>query len=496
MLLASLALSIPLTAQLEIRTVYGTAPDTNYGRYVCAIGDGDGDGTPDFVVHSSTSNGPPGARLRLISGSNQAELGQAFNASFNFGSILSGTDDLDLDGNPDFIAGYGTTLQAFSGANASPLWTSNLAAEFYCACGVGDLDNDGRAEIAAGVRISGTDYLVILRGSDGSQLGTAATVQGSPRQIVSLGDLTGNGQHDVAIRTNSPVHIYATMPLALSRTIAPPSSSPDAIAAANVTGDARKELVMSRSNRMYFYAPLTGQLLRTDTTQEPEFAVVGDLNADGFDDLALRDTQPRYGYTPDGSILFVSGANGGLLANWSQSPFFSMQTMTPAGDVDGDGFGDLLLGDQSASATGGSNGGGAVQLVSCWLLATTYSTPVNCHGGPFPPRLGMSRPILGQTATIAGIDCPANAWGFVVFSPKPTHPSSLGFSGCNAWFDVSNGILLHQQPPSSSWSIGLPIPNALQLSGLQVALQSFYLPSTSPIGIDLSNGIWARIGGM
>lgn len=496
LLLAALALPISLTAQLEIATGYSTGSDTDFGKIICAIGDGNGDGTPDFVVHGTTIGPQPGARLQLISGATRAPLGQVIASPFNFGAILNGTDDLDLDGNHDFIAGFDTTLRAYSGANAALLWTSNLAADFYCACGIGDIDNDSRAEIAAGVRINGTYYIVILRGSDGSQLGNTATIQGYPEQIIPIGDLNGNGQTEVVIRTSSTAQIYRTVSPFRLRTITPPLSSLAHLEAANVAGNADSELIISRSGRLFTYVPFTGQLLRTDITQNHEFTVVGDLNSDGFDDLALIDSQTRHGFTPDGSLILVSGATGAYLANWSRSSFFGARVLTGAGDLDGDGFGDLLLGDQSASATGGTNGDGAFQLVSCRIQATTFSIPVNCHGGPFPPELGMSRPIIGQTASIIGRDCPANAWGFLALSLKPEHPISLGFSGCDAWFDISNGLLVHQQPPAISWSFGLPIPNALQLSGLSLALQALYLPSTSPIGMDLSNGIWARIGGL
>jgi hypothetical protein len=227
--------------------------------------------------------------------------------------------------------------------------------------------------------------------------------------------------------------------------------------------------------------------------QYSAFTVLGDLNSDGFDDLAVRDNQSRHGYSADPSVSFISGATGAYLANWSHTFEFFGRELVGVGDVDGDGFGDLLLGDSFAKPIGG-NADGGWQLVSGRILATTYQIPVQCHGGPFPPDLGMSRPIIGQSAVLVGRDGPANAWGVLALSPRPEFPVSLGFSGCYAWFDTSNWIVAHLAAPAAQWTFSLPLPNVPQLAGVDVALQSFYVPSNSPIGLDLSNAIWARIG--
>lgn len=486
LLVSALTLPISLSAQLEITTVFATAPYFNYGQFLAPIGDGNGDGIPDFVVHSSA---PTGARLQLISGANQAELGQV---PGQFDTILTGIDDIDLDGHRDFLAGNITTLRAYSGADATPIWTANAFVEYYAACGIGDIDNDSLAEVAAGIKANGNFFLVILRGSDGSQM-TPLIPAGLPVELVSLGDINGDGHHEIVLLMGSSAQVYRTVPVSLVSTITPPFNSLRHVEAANIAAGPGNELIISRAQRMFFCDPLTGQILRTEVTQDKIFTVVGDLDGDGYDDLAVHDTTTRYGYSADNIVSFHSGTTGAFLANWAQTPQFRMQVMSGVGDIDGDGFGDLLMGDADASPIGGGGDGG-YQLVSGRLLATTYSLPVQCHSSPFTPELGMTPPVIGQTTAVVGRDGPANTWGFVAFSPKPLHPSSLGFSGCTAWFDVSNWILVHQQPPAALWSVGLAIPNVPQLAGLNIALQSFYLPTNSPIGIDLSNGIWARVG--
>ena len=39
-----------------------------------------------------------------------------------------------------------------------------------------------------------------------------------------------------------------------------------------------------------------------------------------------------------------------------------------------------------------------------------------------------------------------------------------------------------------------PVVVEVCAAGLEIALQAFYVPTGGPLGFDLSNGIWARLG--
>jgi len=54
-------------------------------------------------------------------------------------------------------------------------------------------------------------------------------------------------------------------------------------------------------------------------------------------------------------------------------------------------------------------------------------------------------------------------------------------------------VILHN-PNGTAWQFAVPIPTAPQLAGIGIALQAFYVPTSSPIGFDLSNAVWATIG--
>jgi hypothetical protein len=104
----------------------------------------------------------------------------------------------------------------------------------------------------------------------------------------------------------------------------------------------------------------------------------------------------------------------------------------------------------------------------------------------------MTRPIIGQSVTVEGRDAPA-APGTLALSLQPALPTNMGAVGCDAWFDVRNWVILNQTT-TPAWTLQVPLPNAPQLAGFALALQAFYVPTASPIGYDLTNALWARLG--
>jgi hypothetical protein len=180
------------------------------------------------------------------------------------------------------------------------------------------------------------------------------------------------------------------------------------------------------------------------------------------------------------------------MTSWFGTPRLTLvrAALAGIGDCDGDGLGDLLIGAPIANI---NDDRGAWQLVSGAILASVRSHPVACDGGPFPSELGATRPVLGGVMTLVGRDCPPNALGVVAMSGVPDLPLNLGATGCDLWFR-SGWVSLHSPPPGSQWSLPVPIPAIAQLAGLHLALQAMYFPTGGPLGFDLSNGLWLRVG--
>ena len=86
----------------------------------------------------------------------------------------------------------------------------------------------------------------------------------------------------------------------------------------------------------------------------------GDVNGDGFDDLIVGAQNDDNNGTDSGSARVFSGADGSVLYNFdgdSAGDLFG-GSVSGAGDVNGDGFDDLIVGAQNDD-NNGANGGSA-----------------------------------------------------------------------------------------------------------------------------------------
>lgn len=480
--LALLFLAGSAAAQQALSTTFGPTPGGLTGEMVAVATDFDGDGTADLLV---TSRGIGQGLIQVVSGATNTvrTLSNPGTSTFPY-RVLLGVPDLDLDGRGDLVVDTNGSLRAYSGATLALRWATT-GSQYAIAAPVGDRNGDGRCDIAA-VTEGNPGELRVLSGLDGAPFATYPLTYGSGLALQAIGDQNGDGVPELARLQAGGTQILrlANPPVLLTIPIAGAT-----IAAANVAGDSRLEVLVGDSFGHVVRAcnATTGATVRTwNQAYQGVFAVVGDLDADLVPDLALR--------TAAYDVRFVSGASGADLAYWPASPQFPTEQLAGGVDQNGDGFGDLLLGATQAHATGATGTAtGGWQRLSGRILATMAAKPTACAQGPFFPVLGVTRPILGQVATIAGQNAPAGTVGFVAFSLQPPLPTNLGVAGCDAWFDVSGGSLL-QTTTTPAWQFGFPVPPAPQLAGVRIALQAFYVPTFSAIGIDVTNGIWATLG--
>ncbi|WP_127354704.1 FG-GAP-like repeat-containing protein [Actinacidiphila soli] len=188
--------------------------------------------------------------------------------------------------------------------------------EFGSGVSKGDLDGDGYADLV----ISGhgsEDSVIVWGGKYGLSGGTRVPGHGN---LAQTGDFNGDGRPDVALfRTG---YMTAEDPLT------------DAVIWNGPVFRAGKP------------ASVTSFLVFTYGAADVWHAAGGDVNEDGYSDLALIE------YVGEGTFMteLLLGGRSGLTASAASLPPMTSASSLAMGDVNGDGYEDLLLGDTENGA--------------------------------------------------------------------------------------------------------------------------------------------------
>jgi len=247
------------------------------------------------------------------------------------GWAVATVGDLDFDGFDDVVASesrFGPIGRVFSGKTGAKVYDLVALGE-RTPSRLGDVDGDGRADFL--LDGFGPNYSEARSGKNGSVLRSFTAIF-----PVAVGDVNGDGVVDVAG--------YAT-------------------AGSLPTGEVR------------VFSGATGAKLRTlaPAGRGHDFgwglAPVGDRDGDGVTDLAV--TVDGTVAATIGRIAIYSLANGALLASSMNVGAYSNMgpTLEPVGDLDGDGFVDLVCSSNFA-IVGGNLYAGQVDVLSTGAMTT------------------------------------------------------------------------------------------------------------------------------
>jgi hypothetical protein len=277
--------------------------------FPAASGDLDGDGAPDVVTI-----GTGGGRLEIYAGpvlpgegpvsTWLAPSGEAWK-----GAILA---DLDGDGALDLAAATERGLVADFAPPGGDTVRWEAAEQIFAVEDAGDTDGDGRSELL--VRAEGVSWVVQGRLTAGA-LADIAHVE-VPADAAPVGDVDGDGLADLGLLSAPEPCVFSVLLAPLSPVVRP---AEDAVACR----------------------------LR-DHARAVSVASVGDVDGDGFAEIALGfevSTRDDFGTTRSGSVLLLRGGQLG------EGPFSGERELVghaalPIGDLDGDGFADLLVHDR------------------------------------------------------------------------------------------------------------------------------------------------------
>lgn len=313
-----------------LRTFVGEAPDDQFGWVARKVGDLDGDGVIDFATSSPTSTrgGPSAGSVYVYSSRTGKLLFRKDGApGQTLGNGVGSAGDVNGDGTPDVIvgapgypriAGRAYVYSGVGGAVLLDLTVGQVGDSFGLkVCGVGDLDGDGRAEVAVGAN----------RASPQTRQGAGAVhVFGGTGELLFTidGEAAGDSFGSAVDADLDPGHRRL-------------------IVGAMNAGQRGKVYVYELSAEGAEIAFTIDPIASSRNLGQYFVADVGDVDGDGVHDVYAADFNDN---NSTGRVVVHSGANGKqLLELRGQRPGEGLGTSpSAAGDIDGDGCADLIVG--------------------------------------------------------------------------------------------------------------------------------------------------------
>lgn len=197
--------------------IYNITPYPSFtGGVRVAVGDVNGDQTPDIITAAGPGGGPHVKVFDGADGTTELLSFFAYGSAFT-GGLFVAAADLDEDGNADIItgadAGGGPHVRAFSGEDASELFNFfayNPAFPGGVRVGAGDINGDGIPDIITGAGPGGGPHVRVFDGSVPQRDGREGTDIGGPLGsffpynpaftggvYLAAGDVDGDNQIDL-----------------------------------------------------------------------------------------------------------------------------------------------------------------------------------------------------------------------------------------------------------------------------------------------------------
>jgi hypothetical protein len=324
-------------------------------------------------------------------GQTEAWRAHGTNSIPSIGTSVAWLSDVNGDGVPDYVTGgpaaYLTPSSSGqvligSGADGAILFdlTGARGTRFGTAVArTGDVDGDGIDDVAVGAPLDGNGAVYLYSGATGALLRTMTSSSTGAQfgsSLAFLGDVDGDGVGDFAV--GAPLDDSAGSQLGLVEIVSGASGTVlsqwtgasvgglfgSVIAdAGDLDGDAKHDLLVveeddNNSGELSAFSSATFQLLWKLNLGPPWNWVAsgaGDVNGDGVADVIVGNASwpitYYFPYTFAGAAWIYDGATGALIRSHTRD-FRVGWEVSDAGDFDGDGYADYAFGRADFVATG------------------------------------------------------------------------------------------------------------------------------------------------
>ena len=471
----------------------GEEIEANLGKSVSTAGDVNGDGFADIIV--GLTENTVGRANMYYGGSGDYNTDPDWTVlenlyPDNFGYCVATAGDVNGDGYSDIIIGANAAYNSFlleggaylyfgnpDGINLSPAWSfDGILAESYYGCSVsaaGDVNGDGFSDVIFGAKGVSSGQLnegmanVQYGSEDGLSIGVNWWAEGNQVDAnfgwstSTAGDVNGDGYDDVIVSAitypdSAAVFVYYGSSGGVSFTadwIMQVSSNQSfgwsVSTAGDVNGDGYSDVIIGapffnggtfeEGAAFVYHGSASGLSTEPDWVYESNLmegqigysvSTAGDVNGDGYSDVIVGAPNQNEAYVFLGSSIGLSQSlNWVMLGDQPDSRFGT--SVSTAGDVNGDGFSDILIGANQYEEIAPSQGKVFLYHGSSSGLSLTHNWS---KAGPF----GIGA--FGTSVCTAG-DLNSDGYGDVVIgNPFAGLPGAIG-GNTYVYYGSPSGII-------------------------------------------------------
>jgi hypothetical protein len=487
-------------------TVITGGADATFGASVASAGDVNGDGYADVVVGDGAGNvyvfygSPSGITATTASGASATITG---GIDLTFGASVAHAGDVNGDGYSDIIVGDGMgaayifagSAAGISSGVAATIATTSLTSAGHAHFGAsvasaGDVNADGYSDVIIGdaggdafifdgaaggiANLAAPTISLTGAGFFGVSVSSAGDVNGDGFSDVIVGEPTAAGSGQAFVYTSNYASITAaTVPVTL--TVAADAQFGISVASAgDVNGDAFADVIVGdNNNNAYVYVGSSTGLSTTIAYTlnggglGNSVACAGDVNGDGYSDVIVGSTSTGAAYAYQGgpttvatisTIVPLLGQNAGDQFGYG---------VASAGDVNGDGFSDVLVGANGyvGGISGTNLGAFYLYLGSANGLSTTPATGTPFSGPAFNDNFGMSVASAGDVNGDGYGDVIIGGYGYLMGGVGNTGIAYVFFGSSTGLQTGSPQIINNPAGPSDDAFFGEGVASAGDVNG-------------------------------